>query len=653
MRISDLRIGTKLVGSFMIVILIFGAIAGVLVLSLVSNGRSYDAVIAGALEKKALASKISELMLSARRNETDLLYYLDLHYIEATDDIVPQIVQLTEELKAAETIIGTTRDDEDYRVGDRIRNLVTEYQAAYIHVAFGLVARGLDETSGLQGDLRDSVLALEPEITNANMVNYLLLRRHEKNYLLRGGQKYVDEADDVAARLRMNTAANSELAGLLDSYMEAFHALVDQDIETATSISEMRATVSQIQPIINQLVTEADAYVATIVPQIEAAAQRSVIIAAAAALAAIAIALLLSLLITRAITKPLQASVFAAERLGQGDLTVDIEVKSKDETGQLQQSMKNMVEQLRKIVDEVGSTSTNVNAGSQQLSITSEQLSQGATQQAASAEEVSASMEQMGANIKQNAENSSQTEQIATQAAKDAAESGEAVVEAVQAMIAIAEKTTIIEEIARQTNLLALNAAIEAARAGEHGKGFAVVATEVGKLAQRSQAAAGEIGQLSSSSVAIAEKAGKMLEELVPNIRKTADLVQEISAASNEQDRGVDQINRAITQLDSVIQQNASGSEEMAATSEELNRQAEQLLRTMDYFRVSRTTGDDGQPNLEPSQANPEPLEENDSHGTGHGEEVGEEMESKEVQPVTVEGEDMAIDDLDSEFEES
>jgi methyl-accepting chemotaxis protein len=211
-------------------------------------------------------------------------------------------------------------------------------------------------------------------------------------------------------------------------------------------------------------------------------------------------------------------------------------------------------------------------------------MSKGASTQAASAEEASSSIEQMNANIRQNAENALQTEKIATQAANDAQEGGDAVNMTVSAMKQIADKIMIIEEIARQTNLLALNAAIEAARAGEHGKGFAVVAAEVRKLAERSQNAAAEINDLSTNSVEVAEQAGQLLEVIVPNIQKTAELVQEISAASKEQDAGAEQINKSIQQLDSVIQQNASASEEMASTAEELSSQSEQLADMISFF---------------------------------------------------------------------
>jgi methyl-accepting chemotaxis protein len=196
-------------------------------------------------------------------------------------------------------------------------------------------------------------------------------------------------------------------------------------------------------------------------------------------------------------------------------------------------------------------------------------------------------MEEMASNIKQNADNATQTEKIARQSASDAQASGEAVGRAVDAMQTIAEKITIVQEIARQTDLLALNAAVEAARAGEHGKGFAVVASEVRKLAERSQAAAAEIGTVSSQTVKVAREAGEMLEKLVPDIKKTAELVAEISAACREQDIGSDQINQAIQQLDKVTQQNASASEQMSATSEELAAQAEQLQTSIAYFRTN------------------------------------------------------------------
>ena len=258
-----------------------------------------------------------------------------------------------------------------------------------------------------------------------------------------------------------------------------------------------------------------------------------------------------------------------AREVAGGNLMVDLKERSAND--ELMKSLIAMVRQLTSVVSEVKAAADNVAAGSLEMSSGAEVLSQGASEQAAAAEEASSSMEQMTSNIRQNAENARQTDKIANKAAEDAQVGGKAVAETVAAMRDIAGKITIIEEIARQTNMLALNAAIEAARAGEHGKGFAVVASEVRKLAERSQQAAREISELSASSVDVAERAGEMLGKILPDIQKTAELVQEINAASKEQDTGAEQINKAIQQLDQVIQQNASAAEEMASTSEELS----------------------------------------------------------------------------------
>ncbi|WP_168077844.1 methyl-accepting chemotaxis protein, partial [Caulobacter sp. SSI4214] len=286
------------------------------------------------------------------------------------------------------------------------------------------------------------------------------------------------------------------------------------------------------------------------------------------------------------ISKGLARATSAVGLVADGDLTQTIAITTKDEIADLLGHVNVMIDRLRGVVGDAISASENVSAGSQELSSASEQVSQGATEQASAAEEASASMEEMAANIKQNADNAAQTEKIARQSAQEADVSGQAVAQAVDAMRTIAEKITIVQEIARQTDLLALNAAVEAARAGEHGRGFAVVASEVRKLAERSQTAAAEISSVSSDTVKAAQSAGDMLSNLVPNIRKTAELVAEISAACREQDIGASQINEAIQQLDQVTQQNAAASEKMSATSEELAAQAEELQASIAFFRT-------------------------------------------------------------------
>jgi len=280
----------------------------------------------------------------------------------------------------------------------------------------------------------------------------------------------------------------------------------------------------------------------------------------------------------------LRANASVANSIAEGDLTIDAEPRSNQDV--LGTALKTMVQRLRKVVIDATAASQNVAQGSQQLSSSAEELSQGATEQASATEEAASSMEEMAATVRQTAENANQTEKIAHQSAKDAEASGDAVSRAVDAMQTIAEKITIVQEIARQTDLLALNAAVEAARAGEHGKGFAVVASEVRKLAERSQLAAAEISALSGQTVKVALEAGSMLVKLVPDIKRTAQLVEEITAACREQEMGASQINSAIQQLDQVTQTNAGASEEVSATSQELASQADQLQQTIAFFRV-------------------------------------------------------------------
>ena len=280
----------------------------------------------------------------------------------------------------------------------------------------------------------------------------------------------------------------------------------------------------------------------------------------------------------------LKTTIQVAERIATGDLTVTVTLLSEKDV--LGKALRDMVDKLRAIVSDVKYATENVSNGSQRMSSGAQEMSQGTTEQAAAAEEASSSMEEMAANIQQNAENATQTEKIAMKAAEDAQQSGQAVTETVQAMREIVKNVSIIEEIARQTRMLSLNATIEAARAQESGKGFAVVAAEVRALAERSQTAANEISHLANSSATIAEHAGEMLKKLVPDIQRTAELIQEISAASREQKTGTGQINTAIQQLDQVIQQNSAVAEDIAATAEELASQAQQLQTVMTFFKT-------------------------------------------------------------------
>jgi methyl-accepting chemotaxis protein len=302
-------------------------------------------------------------------------------------------------------------------------------------------------------------------------------------------------------------------------------------------------------------------------------------------------AIAIVILYARTLTKPIINTAKKAGEIAGGelrnDLTQDL-LRRTDEIGDLANSLQNMMAKLREVIAAIDDTSGRITSGSGQLSGTSQQLSQGATEQAASVEEISSSMEQMTSNIRQNADNAAQTEQLAKKAASAAERGGVAVSATVDAMKQIASKIGIIEEIARSTNMLSLNASIEAARAGEYGKGFAVVAAEVGKLAERSQKESGEISKLSKESVSVAENAGAEIAALIPDIRRTSELVQEISAASNEQSAGASQINGAILQLDQVVQQNAAAAEEAASMSEELAGLANVMAENVSFFRTGK-----------------------------------------------------------------
>ena len=560
-------------------------------------------------------SRMVKLILQARQQEKNFIMRSEQSYADAAFARVADIRKQT--LATKELFTDQLNKDQM----DQVLASVDEYEKAFKNVV------------SIENKSRELMKTMRAEAADALRLSEGIRADQKKQLIeLRASGKATDvlvddklkKADDANRLVKLFLDARKNEKELIISKDEAYLAKVQKSVETILEQSndlksrfKFKLNVDQIDGVISSITTYWKSFqnYAQLIRDERAAnehmlsaarnAQKvcedaridqeakmaqemssSVTFMVVSAAVALVIGLLFALLITRAITRPLLLGVNFAEDVAKGDLSADIAVHQRDEIGKLANALREMVNKLREIVGEVSSAGENVASGSEELSASSESLSQGATEQAASVEEISSSMEEMAANIRQNADNAQQTERIAIQSAKDAEGGGKAVSETVTAMKDIADKITIIEEIARQTNLLALNAAIEAARAGEHGKGFAVVAAEVRKLAERSGNAASEISELSTSSVAVAETAGEMLNKIVPDIRRTAELVQEIAAASNEQNTGASQINKAIQQLDQVVQQNASASEQMASTAEELSSQAEQLQATIAFFRI-------------------------------------------------------------------
>jgi methyl-accepting chemotaxis protein len=362
--------------------------------------------------------------------------------------------------------------------------------------------------------------------------------------------------------------------------------LAELNSESNRLNDEISQSLNSLMKILNDMDVTNRKIVQNSLQESKKQADRLTILSIAVLLIGIGFVVLIGVIVIRAVTGPLEKSVEFARFIAAGDLTVKLDIDQKDEMGELASALNLMIERLHEIVMNIRTGTDSIAAASAKISHNSQQLSEGANQQSSSTEEVSSSMEEMAGNIQQNTDNAQQTERISRKAADSMMEMSKIGKESLDSIKTIAEKITIINDIAFQTNLLALNAAVEAARAGEHGRGFAVVAAEVRKLAERSKQAADEIETLSINSLKITEDSKHLLEALVPEIQKTSQLVQEIASASIEQNAGTDQINSAIQQLNIVTRQNAAASGEMASSAEELSSQAGNLRSAVSFFKL-------------------------------------------------------------------
>jgi len=606
--LKNTKLKDKLIGLIVLVIVGFSVIAFAYIKSITVR-EDAKLKFENVINFGKNIDKIAIQMLQARRNEKDFILRSNEKYLGKHE-------------KTLKGMLTTVLDTKNYIVNEEhkkqletLSEQMKAYQKGFLSLASNMKESGLTPKTGLRGTLRGAVHAVEEDINHVQelklTVSMLMMRRHEKDYLARKDKKYVEKmakrSKEFSALLMAENLTEEEKKLIekdMDLYQKDFMGLVDNMNAAAGIQVSFRKDVHAMEDTLNAMRDTIPELLEHNKQRLDAeAAMANTLFVSALVSIAILVSLALMLLL-RNILRQLGADPAevqeVAELISAGDLTMDVSTIDQKKCIGVYGAMMSMQRKLVDVTQQIQVNSEQISGASSQVSNTANSLSEAASEQAASVEQVSSSIEEMGASISQNSENSQVTDAIASESSSAAKEGGDAVSGTVKAMTQIAEKITIIEDIAYQTNMLALNAAIEAARAGEHGKGFAVVAAEVRKLAERSQVAASEISTLTSDSVKVAEKAGILLEKMVPDITKTAELVQEISAASEEQSSGVGQINSAMQQLDKVTQQNAAGSEELAATAEEMQSQSATLQRVVSFFRLNDTTSSPSK-NLSPN----------------------------------------------------
>ena len=575
--LKNLKLGMKIGGGFGIVL--------VLLISICLFCLSGLGSIIGSVERNTVASTIVDNVQNAMIAGKNFVITKDAKYTETVAK------NMTENQKLAKELQSKVSDPTNIKRLDLVIQGCADYGAQFAKYAELEVVKqkNVSDANAFDVEVVKTIDALAAsDGANASRLSILFyeLRLAAKNNQLTGDAKFLDgvQKNGTAILDRLSRMPQRAEVLAIENSVKKYLEAGAQYNAAAASQTEAQSKAVVASGIAIQNAAEVSAIGMKIVYSSQSAISLFVLIIG---IISCAIGIAVTLFLTYSISQAMAKGVSFAEKVAAGDLTVATGIDQTDEIGQLAKALDTMRDRLQDIVHTIVTAASQVSDGSQQLSSTSQEMSQGASEQAASVEEISASMEEMTSNIRQNAENAQTTEKIAKKSASLAEEGGTSVLQTVEAMKVIASKIGIIEEIARSTNMLALNASIEAARAGEYGKGFAVVASEVGKLAERSQKEAGEISKLSAESVRVAEATGQIITAMIPEIKRTAELVQEISASSNEQNSGAEQINQAILQLDQVVQRNASAAEESASMSEELAGQSDAMQDTMSYFKVN------------------------------------------------------------------
>ncbi len=581
---------------------------------------------------KESVSRVNYLISEIKKNEKDFLKLerTNPDFMETgTSEYINNMNALRLE---ADSIILTLKgntdaiDSIDTQLDD-LSGAIVGYFDTFNGVVSQLQARGFSDY-GLEGELRASIHDVEDYGSRINMVRLLMLRRHEKDYFLRGDSKYVEKFHEEIEDFK-NELGNGDLGStvkvLLNGYEEKFNAIVaaEDALNFEIYFGDLMQSSFTFEVLIGDLENRADVAV-------DETVSRIILMFIAVFAINVILGLLLASRFSNSLTSNIKNIQGVMAKLAAGQLPARMEITSKDELGEttesvndviqslrdsvavanmvangkiysaeqeaalklgdgeLDKALKNMINKLNEIVQGIIKGANEISYGSYEITKSSQQVASGATEQASSLEQISSSVEQMVSNINQNADNAAQAENMTHNAVEKMHSVKAATNSTFESIRQITDKIKIINEIADKTNLLAINAAVEAARAGEHGKGFAVVANEVRKLAERSQQSAVEIISVSNLTIKDAEHSSGLLDELSPEVERSFNLVREISLSSAEQRSGAEQINAAIAQLNQVTQQNASSSEELSSSASNFNSQAELLKTTVSFFKLDK-----------------------------------------------------------------